>query len=138
MIEVTVIRDAAGTVRLTDKEIKSVISRVSRGEGIEAAELAIVLVHDRRIRILNKHFLHHDYVTDVITFPLEEKKVHAEIYINVQQAVRQARMYGVTVRNEMIRLIVHGTLHAFGYDDTAAKSRAAMERVQERYVSEAG
>lgn len=136
MIDVAVIRDAAAPVRLTDKEIRKIINFVSKRERKKEAELSFVLVDDRKIQRINKKFLRHDYVTDVITFPLEEHKTNAEIYINVQQAARQARDYGVTLKNEMIRLLVHGTLHAYGYDDLTQRGRKRMERVQERYVSD--
>lgn len=136
MIAVSVIRHASVPARLTNREIRKIIRYVSRWERKRDAELSIVIVEDRKIRRINKEFLHHDYVTDVITFPLEEKKINAEIYINVQQAVRQAKKYCVTIKNEMTRLVVHGTLHAFGYDDTTKRERERMEKVQERYVSE--
>lgn len=136
MIDVVVAHDAAGTGSLTKKEIKNIASFVCRREKVKSAELSFVIVNDRKIRTINKNFLRHDYVTDVITFPLEEEKVNAEIYINVQQAVRQAKRYRVTLKNEMIRLIIHGTLHAFGYDDITQQGRDRMVRIQERYVSE--
>ncbi|MBI2430092.1 MAG: rRNA maturation RNase YbeY [Ignavibacteriales bacterium] len=136
MIDVVVIRDADASVRLTKKEIGNIVSFVCRQEKISGAELIFVIVNDRKIRAINKKFLHHDYITDVITFPLDMKRVNAEIYINPQQASRQAAKYGVTKKNELIRLIIHGTLHALGYDDSTPKSRERMERVQERYVSE--
>ncbi len=136
MIEVEVIRVAAVVAQLTNKEIEKVAKHVAKREKIKEAELSFVLLGDRKIRRINKNFLRHDYVTDVMTFPLDAKKVNAEIYINAEQAKRQARQYGVTVKNELIRLIVHGTLHAFGYDDSTQRGRKRMERVQERYVSD--
>lgn len=109
---------------------------VCQQEHVSNAELSFVLVNDRTIRAINKKFLKHDYVTDVITFPLELNEVNAEIYINGQQAKRQAKENSVTVNNEMIRLVVHGTLHAIGYDDTTSEEKKMMDSIQERYVAE--
>ncbi|MEW5798788.1 MAG: rRNA maturation RNase YbeY [Bacteroidota bacterium] len=134
MIEI--FRDTATVVRLTNKEIEKAAKHVTKRERINDAELSFVIVGDRMMRRINKNFLSHDYVTDVITFPLEAKKVNAEIYINIDQAKRQARQYSVTIQNELIRLVVHGTLHAIGYDDTNQAEQKKMERVQEQYVSE--
>jgi rRNA maturation RNase YbeY len=107
-----------------------------RRERVKNAELSFVVVNSRTIRTMNKKFLGHDFITDVITFPLEQRGVHAEIYINGQQAKRQARENGVTVQNEMTRLVIHGTLHAIGYDDTKKASKTRMDSIQERYVAE--
>jgi rRNA maturation RNase YbeY len=79
--------------------------------------------------------LHHDEVTDVITFPLETGKVlEGEIYVNLDRARRQARTYHVSIAEETARLVVHGVLHLLGYDDRSAREARRMTRVQERHV----
>lgn len=90
------------------------------------ARLSFVLMGDREIRKVNKQFLGHDYATDVITFPLEEDRIEAEICISVETARRQAAEYGVSVAEELARLAVHGVLHLTGLDDGDEAARAAM------------
>ncbi|MFA6455325.1 MAG: rRNA maturation RNase YbeY [Bacteroidota bacterium] len=116
--------------------IQGIAAFVCQREKIKDAELSFVIVDDKTIRSINKRFLRHDYVTDVITFPLERNEVNAEIYINAQQMKRQANEHGVSMKNEMSRLVVHGTLHAIGYIDTTTAAKRKMDSVQERYVSE--
>lgn len=123
-------------VSFSSPDIKRIVEFVCTKKKIKNAELSFVIVSDRVIRTINKKFLHHDYVTDVITFPLETAFVNAEIYINGQQAKRQAKENQVTIRNEIIRLVVHGVLHAIGYDDTSVTTKKKMDSIQERYVSE--
>jgi probable rRNA maturation factor len=80
--------------------------------------------------------LGHRFNTDVITFLIEKPPfLEAEIYINGNQARRQARLYKVTVKNEVTRLVIHGVLHALGYDDKRTKQRKQMFELQERYVT---
>jgi probable rRNA maturation factor len=123
-------------IRFAGSEIKRIVEFVCVKEKIKNAELSFVIVNDRTIRTINKKFLRHDFVTDVITFPLEPSVINAEIYINTQQAKRQAKENYVTLKNEITRLVVHGTLHAIGYDDTTVILKKKMDSVQERYVSE--
>jgi len=123
-------------VPITAPLVKKAALYVCMAESVKDAELSFVIINDSRIRTINRKFLGHDYVTDVITFPLEPGGVSAEIYINGRQAKRQAKEHHVSIRNEMIRLVVHGTLHAIGYDDTKASSKKRMDAVQERYVSD--
>ncbi|MDP1677859.1 MAG: rRNA maturation RNase YbeY [Bacteroidota bacterium] len=122
-------------ILFSGSEIKHIAKFVCNKEKIKNAELSFIIVNDRAIRTINKKFLQHDYVTDVITFPLEIKAVNAEIYVNSQQAKRQAKENNVTVKNELTRLVVHGTLHAIGYDDTTKVNQKKMNAIQERYVS---
>ncbi len=116
--------------------IQRIAEFVCHKENVNNAELSFVLINDRTIRAINRKFLKHDYVTDVITFPLEMNEVNAEIYVNGEQAKRQAKENNVSLKNEMMRLVVHGTLHAIGYDDTTSAKKKRMESIQERYVAE--
>jgi len=134
MISVAVTK-AHNQIQFSSSAIKHIAEFVCTREKIKNAELSFVIVNDRTIRTINKKFLNHDYVTDVITFPLEVKAVVAEIYINAQQAKRQSKENNVTVKNEIMRLIIHGTLHAIGYDDTSPVTQKRMHSIQERYVS---
>lgn len=123
-------------VRFTQKEIEKVANAVLRAEKIFEASISVIFVDDKFITAINKKFLRHNYTTDVITFPLEtEKEISAEIYINVLQAKRQAKEFGVSLKNELLRLIVHGILHTVGYDDIEIKEQTKMIRKQEQYVA---
>ena len=60
-----------------------------------------------------------------------------DVYVCRSVAARQAKQLGVPLRQELIRLVVHGTLHVLGYDHPAGEGRvrSPMWRKQERYVA---
>ena len=62
--------------------------------------------------------------------------VVGDIYIAPDVARAAAAANDITVREELVRLIVHGTLHVLGYDhpESAARERSRMWRTQERLV----
>ena len=112
------------------------VRRTLRGERIGGARVTVVMVDSRRIRRINRRYLAHDFVTDVISFPLESRpRLEGEIYVNLDRARTQAREYGVTVWNEVVRLVVHGTLHLAGYDDRPGRGALRMRRRQELLVA---
>jgi len=78
------------------------------------AELSIVFVGTQRMRTLNKRYLGHDYVTDIVTFNLESS---AELIICPQVAAVNAKGYGMPVSKELVLYVIHGLLHLAGYDD---------------------
>lgn len=102
------------------------------------AELRIVFVDDDKIHNLNKRFLRHDKVTDVLSFPLEEQEgvIEGEIYVCIDQAERQAREYGVSIHQEISRLVIHGLLHLIGYDDTTPAKKSAMKEKEDSYLEQ--
>ena len=86
---------------------------------------------------MNGTYLGHRRTTDVLTFPLHEKgsrRLSGEIYVNLDQARRQAREYGVSIREETARLVIHGALHLCGYLDGTPAEQRRMTGRQERYV----
>jgi len=102
-------------------------------------QVSIVFLGKTRMQQLNARFLKHNFPTDVISFssPSAGNALAAEIYICRYVAAHNARAHGVPVREELLRLVTHGLLHALGWDHPsgAGRIRSPMWRRQERYVA---
>lgn len=106
---------------------------------VKHAMLSITLVGERAMAVLNRRHLGHAGATDVITFAFGEDPqgvVVADVYICVPVARAQARAHGVGVREEVARLVVHGTLHACGWSHPDGDDRVSspMWKRQERLL----
>jgi probable rRNA maturation factor len=117
--------------------VRRVVEAVLAGER-RRASVSITFLGRDAMRRLNAEHKGHDEPTDVLTFTLREPDGRAvgDVYICPWVARREARTRGIPLRQELVRLLVHGTLHALGRDhpDGAARTRSAMWRRQERYV----
>lgn len=112
--------------RINTRGTLFVARSVFRNEGIHSACVNIIFVNDARIIRLNGTFLKKRRRTDVLSFQLNPagQSIEGEVYIDIDQARRQARDYNATYKNEYSRLIIHGLLHLNGYrDDTIRKKR---------------
>lgn len=94
-------------------------------------EVHLLLCDDEEIARLHGEYLEDPTPTDVITFVLDEDSV--DLAVSVECARRVAREKGHAERAELALYVVHGVLHASGYDDHEENERAAM-RVAERQV----
>jgi rRNA maturation RNase YbeY len=122
-------------LRFHRRDILRVLRHVSIGEKKRLQGISVVCTHSRFIRAINKRFLRHDFVTDVIAFSLgPDGSVEAEIYINLDAARDQAIVYGVTYTQELRRLLIHGLLHLFGYDDKTTRERKKMGSREDKYL----
>jgi probable rRNA maturation factor len=110
---------------------------------LSGAELGVHLVGARKMAQVNWQFLRHEGSTDVLTFDHGDameavgsanRRVAGELFISVDDAVRQAAEFGATWRSEVVRYVVHGVLHLVGYDDLRPEPRRAMKRAENRLV----
>ncbi len=111
-------------------------------------ELAIHLVGKTEMSRINQQFLNHTGSTDVITFDYSieqyqslltstaaESHLCGELYICVDDAMKQANEFRSTFTEELVRYVVHGLLHLKGYDDRTPAKRRRMKREENRVVS---
>ena len=75
-------------------------------------ELSLVFIGDTLARKLNKERRGKTYAANVLTFPLSEQS--GEIFINLAQAKKQAVRYGISYRQWVLQLFIHGLLHLKG------------------------
>ena len=93
------------------------------------------------MRRLNRQYRGLDKTTDVLSFPLCEAGVPqpgdalGDIVISIPRAAAQAEEYGVSFRNELLRLLLHGLLHLIGYDhEKNAYQRQRMQRKEKELI----
>jgi len=95
----------------------------------------IIIIDDPAIRTLNKTYRNRSRPTDVLAFHADpDLGILGEIYISIDTARRQAAAYGVTLREEILRLVAHGVLHLCGYDHGRAADAAAMKKREDEYL----
>ena len=111
------------------------ISKVIRSERKIPGDLNYIITDDSNILEINKEFLKHDYFTDVIAFGYNDGKiVRGEIYISIDTVFRNAQNYKVSLNKELLRVIIHGTLHLCGYDDDSAKMKELMHELEDKWL----
>lgn len=117
--------------------VQRVVQTVLRRERRHAL-ISVTFLGRDSMRRLNAEHKGHDRPTDVLTFALTGPagRIVGDVYICSWVARQEARARGISFREELIRLIVHGTLHALGRDHPQGpeRTRSTMWRRQERYV----
>lgn len=105
-------------------------------------EVNVIFVDEKEILRVNKEFLDHHYITDVISFNNErppfdtgEPWEFGDIFVCYQVARQNAKTFGHTALQEMMMYVTHGALHLSGMDDHAPEDRAEMDRQAEKIIS---
>lgn len=148
-MEITVVDEFFNTEKFeTVKEqtlevVDAAIKYVLKDEYSDDIELAIIFVTDEKIKELNKSYRNKDYVTDVISFELEEELIDfnfepirnlGDIFISIPQMKRQAKEYGHSETRELSFLVVHGVLHLLGFDHIEKEDEVKMFKLQDEIL----
>jgi probable rRNA maturation factor len=123
---------------------RDIVRRALLDAGVRRAMISVTFVSRRAIAQLHQAHLGKRGATDVITFAFAPVTTAggplvADVYIAPDVARENARSYGISTREEITRLLIHGTLHAAGLDhpESGDRTRSPMWRKQERLVKAA-
>jgi probable rRNA maturation factor len=107
---------------LTSARVKRWVAMALQGP----AQIAVRIVGAEEGQALNREFRHKDYATNVLTFAYALQPVSADLVLCGPVVEREAREQAKTLEAHYAHLLVHGTLHAQGFDHEEGE-REALE-----------
>jgi rRNA maturation RNase YbeY len=111
--------------------LKKFIVAIFKMEKKQLESINIVFSNDAELLRLNKAYLNHDYLTDIVTFELSARgrPKTGELYISCDRVKENAYKHATSFKHELHRVIFHGVLHLCGYKD---KTRAQSKDIRNR------
>jgi len=120
-----------GTIKIDKSLIHKIVKKLSDDLDFKILSMQINLVNSEEMKKINSKYLNHNYSTDIITFNYAESNdLDGEIYISIDDAASNAKRYGVSFFEEVLRNVIHGFLHLLGYDDKQKKEKVIMKRLE--------
>ena len=120
------------------KAVKQLISDLFAAEETQLDRLSYIFCSDEYLLKINRQFLNHSTLTDVITFPFsgKGKPVYGEVYLSVERIKENAKTFQVEYQNELLRVMIHGALHLCGYNDKTKASKLQMTEKENHYLKQ--
>lgn len=116
----------------TTEWIKAVAATYEKRVG----EIAYIFCSDEKILEVNRHYLQHDYYTDIITFDYcEGNRLSGDLFISLDTVHTNAEQFGSDYETELHRVIIHGILHLCGINDKGPGEREIMEEAENRALA---
>ena len=107
---------------------RAAVARWIRAALAEPAEITVRVVDEEEGRRLNREFRKIDHATNVLTFPYAgEPVLSADLVLCAPVVEREAAEQGIALAAHYAHLVVHGTLHAQGFDHERAAEARRME-----------
>ncbi len=127
------------SVQFADPRLRDIIPRPQVRRWVQAAllapaELTVRFVDAEEGRVLNRDYRAKDYATNVLTFAYTEDDdsavTQADIILCTDVLQREAAEQGKTLEAHAAHLVVHGVMHAQGYDHETDEEAAEMEAIE--------
>lgn len=128
-------------IEIDEAKFKRTAKKILNYQGVNNAELSILLTDDRGIRWLNKKFRKIDRSTDVLAFSQREGEdfeinplLLGDVVISVETAQRRAQQLKITEKEESYRYLIHGILHLLGYEHRGRFRQKSMEEREDNIL----
>lgn len=110
---------------------KWIISTIEKKKRI-AGDISFIFCSDNYLLNINKQYLNHDTLTDIITFDYSNNDpktpVSGDIFISIERVKENASTFSKSLNDELHRVIIHGVLHLLGYKDKTKIAKAEMTK----------
>ena len=115
---------------------KKALAELFKKENKRTDAINYIFCSDEYLLTINKQYLNHDTLTDIITFELSPKgqPLVADIFISVERVKDNAKQYAVAFQQELMRVVFHGALHLCGYKDKIASEKILMRKKEDYYL----
>lgn len=133
-----VIANRQRTRRLNTAKLRELSRRITAN--LDHVELGFHFVGSKEMARVHKEFMNVPGSTDVITFDHGSeppRRIHGEIFISIEDAIAQAKEFGVSWQCEVARYMIHGVLHLLGFDDINPADRKEMKRRENAWLKRA-
>ena len=124
---------------LAVEDVRRAVRAAAAAERLEGGEISVTFLDAEAIATLNAAHLHRDRPTDVLTFDLGDPGAPlGDIYICPAVAAEAAAERGIGLKEELLRLAIHGVLHLAGHDhpEGRGRERSEMFRRQEAILGQ--
>jgi probable rRNA maturation factor len=111
------------------------LDKVAQSEGFTVGDLTYIFCNDDYLLELNKTYLKHDTLTDIITFDyVSGTVVSGDIFISVERLLENAEAFNDTFKNERLRVMAHGLLHLMGFNDKSTEDQSIMRKKENEKI----
>jgi len=106
-------------------------------ENKKLKDLNVIFCSDDILFEINRKYMKHNTLTDIITFNFGEEAddILGEIYISIERVEENAKKYKKQFENELHRVIIHGVLHLIGYKDKKSQEKKEMKEKEDYYLT---
>ena len=130
MNDIDIIKNHSSESFINSKNLKIYCKEVLNYKGYESYFISLIFINEEALKKMKNEYFQQDLYTDVIAFNLNDKgeDLDGELYLSIKIIQHNAKLYDVSLENEIKRVVAHGLLHLIGYKDDNDSSKKEMTK----------
>ena len=138
MQEITIYNDYSPSFTFNQEQIKKLVLNILSKKKLINIKLSIIFTNRKFLSEMKKKYFNVNQYTDVIAFNLEDSSncLDGEIYISIADVKENAKLFSEPFGQEFKRVIIHGSLHLIGYNDSTKEEVTFMRSLEDEYLLE--
>lgn len=113
------------------------VARIILAHGKQPGTLHFIFCSDTYLASLNTKYLHHETLTDILTFDFSTgSAIQGDVYISIPRIRENALIYNAPFDEELRRVMAHGILHLLGFADKSPGEKKTMRKEEDKALSE--
>lgn len=134
-VKKTIFFNTPPSFKLNEQDLADWIYECVKDKDATIKRLNINFIKEDEMLNLNQRHLKHDNHTDILTFSYNDQPIiESEIFISIERARENAKIYSETLENEILRLISHGLLHILGMKDGTKALKETMVKEEDVFI----
>ena len=125
-------------IPITESDATFILEQIQIHQNCEYDNVELVYVDETEITRINREYLDHDYVTDIITFRLDDgidnSAIEGTIYCCAQRITEQSSEFNQATKVEFLRVMIHGLIHLVGYNDQTNEEKKEMTHLEDHFL----
>lgn len=112
------------------------LTKIIQKSSNKTGNITFIFCDDAYLADLNKKYLNHKTLTDIITFDyVEGNMINGDIFISIERVQENAIKYKTPFKNELLRVICHGVLHLIGFTDKNDTEKLVMRAKEQECLN---
>ena len=127
MIEIDILKNHSEN-SINSNNLKIYCEEVLNYKGYKSCSVSLIFINEEELKEMKNKYFQQNLYTDIIAFNLNNKNedLEGELYLSIKIIEHNAKLYNVSLEDEIKRVVAHGILHLIGYEDDTESSKREM------------
>ena len=136
----TVSNTSGISIPVESELLQTLAGFIEAEENVRFQQIELVYIDENEMIQINREYLGKEYVTDIITFRLDENEhnmaIEGTLFCCARRITEQSTEFGTDIKSEFYRIFIHGLLHLAGYEDAHHDLKHQMTAREDHYLEQ--